>query len=252
MDEHAQSLLTRIINKCFENIDHFLFENIGREHLLPALSVVGTVAFILGVGYLMAHLVRMEEENVKKKNRNDNNNSKQSNYVPELKLHELRAEKYNGLVRLLKPGCRTIVLLTDLQSRPKLIPAYHAAVWPYRKYDFSKYFNYCNLINSNFYCRNKTLMFSHMLIEKGLNWYSELLRLSLSESRDLNINPRNCIGTVIALNGHRKYFCMYHAKHPESIRGAKVIEICRLIYNTRFTVQFFLEINIDQELSKNL
>lgn len=70
--------------------------------------------------------------------------------------------------------------------------------------------------------RNKTLMFSHMLIEKGLAWYSELLRLSLSELRDLNINPRNCIGTVIALNGHRKYFCMYHAKHPESSRGAKV------------------------------
>lgn len=55
-------------------------------------------------------------------------------YVPELKLHELRAEKYNGLVRLLKPGCRTIVLVTDLQSRANLIPGYHKAVWPYRKY----------------------------------------------------------------------------------------------------------------------
>lgn len=65
-------------------------------------------------------------------------------------------------------------------------------------------------------------MFAHMLIERGLSWYSELLRLSLSESRDLQINPRNCIGTVLALNGHRKYFCMYHAKHPESVRGAKV------------------------------
>lgn len=54
-------------------------------------------------------------------------------YVPELKLHELRAEKYNGLVRLLKPGCRTIILVTDLQSRPKLIPGFHKAVWPYRK-----------------------------------------------------------------------------------------------------------------------
>lgn len=135
MDEHAQSLLTRIVNKCYITID-YLFDNIGHEHLLPALSVVGTIAFILGVGYLMAHLVRMEEENVQKKNNgmDNNNSSKQSNYVPELKLHELRAEKYNGLVRLLKPGCRTIVLLTDLQSRPKLIPAYHAAVWPYRKY----------------------------------------------------------------------------------------------------------------------
>lgn len=54
-------------------------------------------------------------------------------YVPELKLHELRAEKYNGLVRLLKPGCRTIILVTDFQSRPKLIPGFHKAVWPYRK-----------------------------------------------------------------------------------------------------------------------
>lgn len=68
-------------------------------------------------------------------------------------------------------------------------------------------------------------MFAFMHIEKGLSWYSELLRLSLTESRDLNINPRNCIGTVIGLNGHRKYFCMYHAKHPETTRGKKVIII---------------------------
>lgn len=61
-----------------------------------------------------------------------------------------------------------------------------------------------------------------MLIERGQSWFTELLRLSLLESRELQINPRNCIGTVLALNGHRKYFCMYHAKHPETIRGKKV------------------------------
>jgi DnaJ homolog subfamily C member 16 len=81
--------------------------------------------------------------------------------------------------------------------------------------------------------RNKTLMFAHMLIDKGATWYAELLRLSLSESRDLNINPRNCVGTVLALNGHRKYFCMYHAKHPESNRGAKVC--CK---KNNFTLDF--------------
>lgn len=106
------------------------------------------------------------------------------------------------MVRLLKPGCRTIILITDLQTRTKLIPPFHKAVWPYRK--------------------SKTLLFGHMLIEKGLAWYSELLRLSLSETKSLQINPRNCVGTVIALNGHRKYFCMYHAKHPESTKGARV------------------------------
>lgn len=60
-----------------------------------------------------------------------------------------------------------------------------------------------------------------MLIERGLTWYKELLELSLPEERDLKINPRNCVGTVLSLNGHRKYFCMFHAKHTES-KGKKV------------------------------
>lgn len=73
-------------------------------------------------------------------------------------------------------------------------------------------------------------MFGHMLIEKGQNWYAELLRLSLSESKDLHINPRNCVGTVISLNGHRKYFCVFHAKHPESVKGAKVLTILYFLF----------------------
>jgi len=59
-------------------------------------------------------------------------NAKLQSSQPELRLHELRAEKYNGLVRLLKPGCRTIILLVDAESRLKLLPAFHKAVWPYR------------------------------------------------------------------------------------------------------------------------
>lgn len=58
-------------------------------------------------------------------------------------------------------------------------------------------------------------MFSYMYIERGLKWYKQLLTLSLPDETDLNINPRNCVGTVLSLNGHRKYFCVFHAKHPE-------------------------------------
>lgn len=64
---------------------------------------------------------------------NNNNNNSTVGYNPELKLYEMRSEKYNGLVRLLKPGCRTILLILDMQSRQQLIPPYHRAVWPYRK-----------------------------------------------------------------------------------------------------------------------
>lgn len=58
-------------------------------------------------------------------------------------------------------------------------------------------------------------MFSMLLLEKNLEWYRKILSQTLSERRTLNINPKNCIGTVLSLNGHRKYFCVYHAKHLE-------------------------------------
>ena len=65
-------------------------------------------------------------------------------------------------------------------------------------------------------------MFGYMVVDKGLEWYKRLLNLSLPEPRSLNINPRNCIGTVLSLNGHRKYFCMYHAKHPEIVKNTDI------------------------------
>ncbi|KAJ1527591.1 hypothetical protein ONE63_007554 [Megalurothrips usitatus] len=203
IDEHAQGMVTRMVNKLLLTAD-FLKESIGKDQILPAISVLGTILFIIGGGYLMAYLVRLEEESIgKKKNENPSKstseNGKNGSYVPELKLHEMRAENYNGLVRLIKPGCRTIILLVDMQSRSTLLPSFHKTVWPYRK--------------------NKTLMFAHLSLERGLEWYKRLLTLSLPEPRELNINPRNCIGTVLSLNGHRKYFCMYHAKHPECTRG---------------------------------
>ena len=61
-----------------------------------------------------------------------------------------------------------------------------------------------------------------MAIERGLGWYQDLLQLAIPEKGELHINPRNCVGTVLSLNGYRKYFCMYHAKHPETIHSEKV------------------------------
>lgn len=62
-------------------------------------------------------------------------------------------------------------------------------------------------------------MFAYMSLEKGLDWYRTLLSLTLPEQKELNINAKNCVGTVLSLNGLRKYFCMYHAKHPECSKG---------------------------------
>jgi hypothetical protein len=63
------------------------------------------------------------------------NNGKTKAAVPQLRLlHELRAETYIGMVRMLKPGCRTIVVLVDAQSKNRLLSEFHRIVWPYRKY----------------------------------------------------------------------------------------------------------------------
>ena len=76
--------------------------------------------------------IKLEEASVQSEHVQCKDNVKPLPSQPQLRLHELRVEKYYGLVRLLKPGCRTIVLLVDAQSRLKLLPAFHKAVWPYR------------------------------------------------------------------------------------------------------------------------
>merc|ERR1711953_480986 len=198
MDEHAVSMFSRMANRMIE-ISEILRDNITLDELLPAVSLVATVGVIIAGGYLMSYLVKLEEEKVQKQLGDKGLKvDKKGKGVPELKIHELRAETYNGMIRLLKPGCRTLVLIVDRESKEKLVAKFYKHAWPFR--------------------RNKTLMFGFMYIEKGLSWYKKILNLTLPEPRDIKINPKNCIGTVLSLNGHRRYFCMYHAKHPEATR----------------------------------
>ncbi|XP_050581000.1 dnaJ homolog subfamily C member 16 [Bombus affinis] len=197
-DEHAQGTVDKLIGKALLAVD-YISDSLTKEQILPLVSVIATLMLIGAAGYGMSYLAKLEEASIQAERAQCKDNNKPTPSQPQLRLHELRAEKYNGLVRLLKPGCRTIILLVDVQSRLKLLPAFHKAVWPYRK--------------------NKTLMFGHLSLERGLEWYKKLLSLTLPEQKELNINAKNCVGTVLSLNGHRKYFCMYHAKHPECTKG---------------------------------
>ncbi|EFN79950.1 dnaJ homolog subfamily C member 16 [Harpegnathos saltator] len=195
-DEHAQGTVGRLIGRALLAVD-YISDNLTKEQILPLISVLATLVLIGAAGYGMSYLAKLEEATIQAPLK-DKLSPPQP---PQLRIHELRAEKYNGLVRLLKPGCRTIILLVDAQSRLKLLPVFHKVVWPYRK--------------------NKTLMFAHMSLEKGLDWYKKLLSLTLFDRKELNINAKNCVGTVLSLNGHRRYFCMYHAKLPESMTKSK-------------------------------
>lgn len=53
-------------------------------------------------------------------------------------IHELRAETYFGLIRLLKPGCRSIVILLDTDSKEVLLPQFARHIYSLRKSDILK------------------------------------------------------------------------------------------------------------------
>ena len=65
LDEHAQGFFGNFVNKVLY-ISEYIYDNVEHEHIWAFLSVVGTIVFILVVGYFMANLVRIEEENLKK------------------------------------------------------------------------------------------------------------------------------------------------------------------------------------------
>lgn len=125
---------------------------------------------------------------------NSDKNGIKTSDEKDLKLIELKAETYNGMIRLLKPGFRSIVVLVDQDTQDRLLPEFRKVVWPYR--------------------RNKTLLFGYLCLDKNLNWYKSLLEDVLGVN-DLTVNKKRCIGTVLSLNGFKKYFRVYHAKHHE-------------------------------------
>jgi DnaJ family protein C protein 16 len=59
-------------------------------------------------------------------------------------IHELRAETYFGLIRLLKPGCRSVIILVDSDSKDRLLPTFARNIYNIRKYIY--YFQFFFLI----------------------------------------------------------------------------------------------------------
>ncbi|CAG9534430.1 unnamed protein product [Cercopithifilaria johnstoni] len=237
LDEYRPSWFSRISRTAVRMFEATWF-NLTKEEALPLLSAIGTLLIIFFIGYGLSYASSLEEKSrnyvsqeIKKdvkRNVDDdddqwhpedprvgpgiNNNRsrmlrKQQRIMREMEpmMHELRAETYFGMIRLLKPGCRSIVVLVDEQSKDILLPQFAKHVWPFRN--------------------NKTFSFGYLMVEKNLPWFRKLLEHTLpAESgrnedgssmyeRLKNINPRKTLGTVLVLCGWKLYFNMYHPMH---------------------------------------
>lgn len=69
--------------------------------------------------------------------------------------------------------------------------------------------------------RSEAFLFAFLELEQYLEWYRLVLEETVDFKRSLqNINMKNCIGTVLAVNGPRKYYCIYHAVNERRKRAA--------------------------------
>ncbi|KAK5981357.1 hypothetical protein GCK32_003657 [Trichostrongylus colubriformis] len=226
INEYAPSWWTRMCRALVRMVQSAWF-HITKEEAYPVLSAVATFLVILIIGYSLNYM-NQETRPRKEKPRSYANDEwhpedpqSKSDLPqkpnPQAKLqralsimnphiHELRAESYFGMIRLLKPGCRSLILLVDEQSKEKLLMQFAQYILPLRN--------------------NKTFSFGFLMVEKNLPWFRKLLEHTLplgdectpSDGNSLyvklrSINPRQTVGTVLALCGWKLYFSIYHPMH---------------------------------------
>ncbi|KAL3123117.1 hypothetical protein niasHT_005050 [Heterodera trifolii] len=256
------------------------------QFLLPFGSVLGTLFFIFVVGYFLNHMNVSEQS---KRRRQPQNRAEETNKMGEgdtktednekelaedqkaplteeerqqklqarvwrvmgPMIRELRAETQFGLIRLLKPGCRSIIVLVDKDSKDKLLQQFARHLYCLRN--------------------NKTFSFGFLMVPKNLGWFRSLLELTLPDEQQKEgedaesvstavtdaesneekpkgsdggetdarkrkgaggndvgkrvkdklkeINPKHTLGTVLVICGWKLYFSIYHPMHrPPSIR----------------------------------
>lgn len=206
IDEEGPSLMNRVVWRLLDHIRHIIHYFTSGESLSTIMLLI-ICALITSFFLYQAPPIPstrsqtsfMYNDPSDAKSEIHSNNGASTQCSPtitmdELRIVELKAETYNGMIRLLKPGYRSIVLLIDREAKDKLLPEFKKAVWPYR--------------------RNKTLLFGYLCLDRNLNWYKSLLQ-EILDIEDLNVNKKNCIGTVLSLNGFKKYLRVYHVKHKE-------------------------------------
>lgn len=198
-NEHALSLMVRIIHKFFDWFNRLL-TYLKNYDLMTWLRIVIALLSVFFVGLLMRRMLNTEMEKVMQqqpkmiprppriKNRRLALKSPDNAMI----LYELCPETYDALVKDTDPGFTILVLLADDNKEDILM-------------SFKK------LMKE--YSHSNVLTFSYLDLDQYLAWYRHLLEESIDHRVQLcNINIRNCIGTVLAINGYRQYYYIYHAK----------------------------------------
>ncbi|XP_052819876.1 dnaJ homolog subfamily C member 16-like [Mya arenaria] len=192
-NEHGLNLLTRIGLKLLSWAEKIA----GLLNMLDSttwITLLLTVLFVGGMGYFMHKLASLEEIQVQQTLPRKTRPRPPSRTfdAKNLNLYELDYRMYQELVTEADTGL-TVVILVDKDSKDTLVKEFAKIVHPYSRYS--------------------ALTFAFLQLEYNLKWYKSLLQLSVDDFKLDGINIKNCIGTVLAINGFRKYYYIYSAKN---------------------------------------
>ena len=193
-NEHMLGLMTRIFYRFVDWYDRAYYYATGHDGM-TLLSVLGVIAFIGFTTLSMKKLANAEMEQVKREKKKEKTQKRPPSCTPEtqtIHLYELRAETFQNLVADADTGL-TVTLLVDEASKEKLMRRFAEIMQPVSKYS--------------------GLTFAFLQMEYYLDWYRHLLELTMDFNVKLdNINNRNCVGSVLAINGYRKCYYIYHPR----------------------------------------
>uniref|UniRef100_UPI00398E3778 dnaJ homolog subfamily C member 16 isoform X1 n=2 Tax=Pristiophorus japonicus TaxID=55135 RepID=UPI00398E3778 len=191
------------------------------REMMPLISLLFSVIFILFGAFVIqafgepSDLERRSESEKEEEpatakvpdaSKRQQANSTRSSRSPEqsfVEVTELTYINYNSnLVRLMPGNINVLVVVTDA-TKNALIQKFAHEVYPVTW--------------------NKSLHFSFLNLSKHRRWLEDLLEFAqdparISSVQDESYRNQNYIGYVLALNGHRKYFCLFK---PELCNGTE-------------------------------
>ncbi|XP_078095065.1 dnaJ homolog subfamily C member 16 isoform X2 [Mustelus asterias] len=191
------------------------------REMMPLISLLFSVVFILFGAFIIQAFgepndleSRSESEKeqepaadkIQETSKKQQINTTRSSRSPEqnyVEVTELTYVNYtSNLVRLMPGNINVLVVVTDA-TKNALIQKFAHEVYPVTW--------------------NKSLHFSFLNLSKHRRWLADLLEFAqdparISSVQDESFHNQNYIGYVLALNGHRKYFCLFK---PELCNGAE-------------------------------
>ncbi|XP_060584004.1 dnaJ homolog subfamily C member 16-like [Ruditapes philippinarum] len=191
-NEHGLGLFTRIGHKLLHWGER-MWSYVSYVDSTTWVTSILSLMFVFGMGYFVHKLASLEEIQVQSTapQKTRPRPSSRSYDAKNLNMYELDYRTYAELVSEADTGL-TIAILVDKETKDRIVKQFAKIVHPYSRYS--------------------ALTFAFLQLEYNINWYRTLLEESIDDVKLDQINIKNCIGTVLALNGYRKYYYIYSAK----------------------------------------